>query len=129
MTREADEPREADGLNLRGVATDALRFWERGRLVYNAVLIIVVAALLAARPPGSANDILTLDGMLILCLAAVAANVLYSLAYVVDIFVQLTAFAEPWRRWRWGLLALGTTTAAILARFTTIAMLQGHQLL
>ncbi len=98
------------------IATDALRYWERRRLIYNAVLLLTVGGCFVAGLPVSRSHA-DLDLMLTFFVLAVLANVLYSMAYVVDGFVQLSALRGPWRRWRWVLFVIGTATAAVMARF------------
>jgi hypothetical protein len=101
------------------IATDAIRYWERRRLAYNGVLFLTVVACFLTGMPGSRSH-LDLNLLLVFFVLAVVANVLYSLAYVVDGFVQFSALREPWRRWRWVLFLIGTATAAIMARFFSI---------
>jgi hypothetical protein len=105
-----DDPR------LGEIATAALRYWEPRRLVYNALLLLTVAGCFLAAWPGSLTR-LDLDLVLVFFVLAVAANVLYSLAYIADIFLQLSALRDRWLRRRWVLFAIGTATAVILARF------------
>jgi hypothetical protein len=110
-----------DASTLREYATDAIKFWERGRVIYNIVLTAIVAAYFIAAYPSS-KAMFSLDFVLSLFLLAVVANVVYCAAYVVDIFAQLSGFREIWRRCRWLLFAIGTTFAAIIARFIAMGM-------
>ena len=50
-----------------------------------------------------------------LLLLAVAANVLYTSAYVPDFLMQHTPWRRVWRHARWGLLAFGTGLSFWLA--------------
>lgn len=89
--------------------TSALRFWEPARLVYNLVLVAVVIAWLGASVvlAPRAGPILTL----VVC--AAAANLLYCLAYPVDLFVQASDFRQGWRRLGRPLLFLAGTLLAV----------------
>jgi hypothetical protein len=108
--------------SIRDLATDALRYWESRRLVYNGVLALVVVGYFFADWPGSKSSV-TLDSILRLFLLAVFANVLYCTAYVADGFVQLSGFRGGWSRWRWVLLLLGTAVAAVITRFVVMGLL------
>lgn len=49
------------------------------------------------------------------------ANVAYCAAYIVDIFVQTSAFRDQWQQFRWLLFTLGVAFAAVLARYVLFA--------
>jgi hypothetical protein len=110
-----------DSVSLRDYLTDAIRFWEPRRVLYNAALSAIVITYFALEYPAS-RSVLSLDFALGLFILAVVANVAYCAAYLVDVFVQASAFREVWQRSRWILFALGTTFAAIITRFMTIGM-------
>ena|SRR6476620_3272854 len=114
------------GPAFREAITDAVRFWERGRLAYNLLLATVVGVVFVAGWPLS-RDALTTDVAQQLFVLAVVANALYCAAYVVDVVVQFSEFRAPWRRHRWLLLALGSLFAAILARFAARVLFGGLQ--
>jgi hypothetical protein len=107
--------------SIREMTTDALRYWESHRLVYNVVLSLVVLGYFFAGWPQSKSAV-NLDSALHLFLLAVFANVVYCAAYVVDGFVQLSGFRSEWARVRWGLFVLGTAVASVLARFVAIGL-------
>jgi hypothetical protein len=69
---------------LREYLTDAIKFWEPWRLVYNLALAVVVIIYFAIAYPQSKST-LTVDFCLGVFLLAVLANVAYCAAYVVDI--------------------------------------------
>lgn len=92
--------------------TDALRFWETGRIAYNGVLAAIVAGGFFWSGGDWAVWLPLLPGLFIF---AVMANLLYCAAYPVDIFVQASDFRERWRGLRWGLWAIGLLIAAVLA--------------
>lgn len=101
---------------IRDIATDAIRYWEPRRLIYNLVLACIVIGYFIAGWPASRSS-LTFDGALGLFLLAVLANVVYCAAYIGDIFIQLSGFRETWPRFRWILLLIGTLFASIITRF------------
>jgi len=103
---------------LREIISDALRYWEPRRLVYNAVLAAIVAYSYFAQLPNS-RDFLSFAGAVDLFVLAILANVCYCAAYVVDVFVQLSVFRAKWRRGRWALLLLGLTLAATITLIAT----------
>jgi hypothetical protein len=107
--------------DLRGYVTDAIKFWEPWRIVYNLTLATVVVIYFAVDYPQS-RTLLTIDFCLGLFLLAVIANVAYCAAYIVDIFAQASGFREVWLRYRRILFAIGTVFAAIITRFIAMGM-------
>ncbi len=105
-----------DSANLRDYLTDAIKFWERGRILYNVILAAIVVIHFLAAYPASRTQ-LSLDAALGLFLLAVIANVAYCAAYLVDIFAQASGFREIWRRYRWLLFAIGTLFASVITHF------------
>jgi hypothetical protein len=110
-----------DAATLRDYVTDAIKFWERGRILYNLALAGVVVLHFVAGFPGS-KAVLSLDFALGLFLLAVVANIAYCAAYLVDVFAQASGFRELWQRYRWLLFAIGTTFAAIITHFIATGM-------
>ena len=108
-------------VTVRDSLTNAIQFWEPRRLIYNAVLALVVIVYFAVGYPAS-KAVLSLDFALGLFLLAVIANVAYCAAYLADIFVQISGFNEAWKRSRWVLFVIGTTFAAIITRFVAMGM-------
>lgn len=111
--------------DLRAYATDAIKFWEPRRILYNLALAAIVIAYFAIGYPAS-KAALTVDFCLGLFLLAVIANVAYCAAYVVDIFAQASGFREVWQRYRIVLFVIGTLVAAILTRFIAMGMFNGR---
>ena len=107
--------------SIREYATEAIRYWEPRRVIYNVVLAVIVAFYFVAGLPGS-KQVLTADSILVLFLLAVVANVAYCAAYLVDIFVQMSSFRELWRTGRWILFVVGLAFAAILTRFFSLGL-------
>lgn len=106
---------------LRDYFTDAIRFWEPRRVLYNLVLAAIVITYFALGYPAS-KAVLNVDFTLGLFILAVIANVAYCAAYLADIFVQASGFREIWQRGRWVLFAIGTTFAAVITRFVAMGM-------
>ena len=114
------------GSTLRDYFTDAIKFWEPRRVIYNSVLAVIVVLYFATGYPAS-KSALSVDFVLGLFLLAVAANVAYCAAYLVDVFVQASGFREVWQRSRWVLFVIGTTFAAIITRFMAMGMFHPTQ--
>ena len=110
-----------DGPSVRDYATQAIRYWEPRRLLYNVLLVVVVVATFWLNFPSSKAAI-TIDSVLWLFLLAVLANVAYCAAYIVDIFVQASAFRDQWQQFRWLLFTVGVAFAAVLARYFSIGL-------
>ena len=128
MTGEVEEKTTWRGSALRELATNALRYWEPRRLIYNAALVLVVVGCFVSGLPQSRAHV-GFNLVLVFFVLGVIANVLYCLAYVVDVFVQMSMLREAWVRWRWALFVVGTMTAAVVARFVsmgTFASWNGH---
>ena len=109
-----------DAQSLRESVTDAMKFWEPLRLVYNGVLGVIVAGYFLASYPES-RALLTIDLVFVLFLLAVIANVAYCAAYVADLFAQASGFRDVWKRFRWILFGIGLVFAGILTRFFALA--------
>ncbi|HWB59830.1 MAG TPA: hypothetical protein VG733_10065 [Chthoniobacteraceae bacterium] len=103
---------EAAQPTLREIVTDALRYWEPRRIVYNAVLTAIVIGWFIADHSPFAMILRT--AIFWFFPPAVMANVAYCAAYLVDIFVQLSGFRSVWLRYRWGLFLIGLAFASIL---------------
>ena len=92
---------------------DALKFWEIGRLGYNAVLAAATVAWVWCTWPHFEPAFTWRGGLMLLVLAGIA-NILYCAAYPVDLVMQYSALQPFWRRWRWLLWAGGTLFALLL---------------
>lgn len=101
--------------------TEAIRFWERGRILYNLALVAVVGAVFVFFWPHS-REVLSVDLTQGLFLLAVLSNVAYCAAYPVDLFAQSSGYRATWLRIRWGLLAIGTLFACVIAQFFARSM-------
>jgi hypothetical protein len=112
-------------LTIREAATDAIRFWEPRRLIYNGALAVIVIGYFIAYLPES-KAFVSVDRALFLFNLAVLANVAYCAAYVVDVFVQASGFRNEWRRMRWVLFAIGLVFASILTRLFVLGLFHSH---
>jgi hypothetical protein len=110
-----------DGRSFRDSATDAIRFWEPRRFLYNGVLFAVVLVYFVLAYPASRSAV-SVDGAFLVFLLAVLANVAYCAVNVVDIFAQATDYRERWKRYRWVMFVLGTSFAGIITRFWAVGM-------
>ena len=79
--------------------TNAISYWETRRIVYNAVLAVIVLGYFVANLPTSSQRI-SPDAIFGLFILAVLANVAYCAAYLVDIAVQMSGFRDSWLRLR-----------------------------
>ena len=107
--------------DLREYVTDAIKFWEPSRALYNLTLVAIVIIYFAIGYPQSKST-LTVDFCLGLFMLAVIANVAYCAAYLVDIFAQASGFRELWQRYRKLLFVIGTLFASIITRFIAMGM-------
>ena len=101
---------------LRDIFSNALRFWEPRRILYNVALAAVTAFWVVVTWPHF-RPALTLSSLLPMVFLALLANVCYCAAYLVDIPIQCSAAMLFWKRWRWGLWVLGTLLAILLASY------------
>jgi hypothetical protein len=101
---------------LRALLSDAIRFWEPRRLIYNIVLAAVVVVWLVATWPHF-RATLTLSSLLFLAVLASLANFCYCAAYLVDIPIQRSLLSPVPRRWRWGLWLTGMLFAIVAANY------------
>jgi hypothetical protein len=100
----------------RSFLTDAVRFWEPRRVVYNLVLAIVVVIWIVASWPHF-RPTFTLHSLLLLCILALLANACYCTAYLVDIAMQSLSVGDALRRQRWGLWVIGMLFAIVFENY------------
>jgi len=112
--------------DLRESVTDAIKFWEPWRLLYNLALAAIVIIYFVVGYPSS-KAALTIDFCLGVFLLAVIANIAYCAAYIVDVFAQASGFREIWQRYRKILFVIGTLFAAIITRFIAMGMFPGNR--
>jgi len=106
---------------LRDAFTDAIRYWERGRILYNVVLAGIVLGYFLAYLPASGSRVNWELGEGIFLLA-VLANVAYCAAYVPDMVAQLSDIRPVWLRFRWVLLVIGVAFAGVITQFIARGM-------
>ena len=109
------------GMKLNEIITEAIRYWEQKRIIYNVGLFIITAISFATALPESLDNIRIMLVFQIFILA-VLANVAYSAAYIVDVFVLHSDFASIWRKYRWILFAIGFAFAAINTWFISVGI-------
>jgi hypothetical protein len=101
---------------IRGLITDAIRFWEPCRVVYNLVLLVVTMAWLIITWPHF-RPMVTLHSLLLLTILALLANAFYCAAYLADFAMQSLSMGAALRRQRWVLWLAGTLFAILLANY------------
>lgn len=116
-----------DSQNLKDSIGNAIGFWEPRRVLYSAILAAIVVAYFWIGLPSS-KQMLNADFVLGLFLLVVLANVTYSAAFLVDVFVQMSAFRDLWRNIRWVLFSIGALFAAAITRFVAMGCLQSIEL-
>lgn len=96
------------------ILADAVRYWEKRRLIYNAVLAVITVGGFLLLMPRSLQvfEAKTVYGTFSL---ALGANVAYCAAYIPDLVAQATGFGDRWRRWRGWVFVFGVLLAAVIA--------------
>ena len=95
---------------------EAARFWEPGRLLYNAILFTIVLLWLILTWPHFRPS-LTLGSFEAFFVLGLLANLAYSTAYLAEFFIQLLAPGVARRRARISLCVLGTLFALVLENY------------
>jgi hypothetical protein len=101
---------------LREILSDAIRYWQPRRILYNLVLAGVSAAWVVLTWPHFRGS-LTPQSLLFLTVLAALANVCYCGAYLPDVFFQFFTCQSIWRRGRWTLWLFGTLFAVAVANY------------
>jgi hypothetical protein len=109
-------------VSARAALSEAIRYWEPRRLLFNAIQLLVIATIFALNLPGSRAR-LNIGLVLFLFVLAVLANVAYCSAYLVDVIVQLSAFRTRWLRYRWVMFLIGLGFAGALTYFFSTGLL------
>ncbi|HEX4075479.1 MAG TPA: hypothetical protein VHX49_08790 [Candidatus Acidoferrales bacterium] len=110
--RNGQEPSETLG----GIVTEAARFWEPRRLIYNSTLAAATVSWLLATWPHF-RPALKMSSFVLLAILAMLANLCYSAAYLLDVPLQLSSLGAIWKRRRWILWLAGTAFAVALANY------------
>ncbi|MGH8211694.1 MAG: hypothetical protein ACREPP_00525 [Rhodanobacteraceae bacterium] len=101
-------------ISTHDILSDAIRYWEPRRAIYNLALATVVIIFAVTFWP-EVRPHLTFGLAPALLVLAVLANLCYCAAYVADVPMQLSAFRDGWRRRRWILWLFGVLFGAALA--------------
>src|SRR5258708_38772950 len=94
----------------REALSQAIRYWEPRRILFNALLLFEVAIVFVVNLPGARSHVDVNLGLLLFVLA-VLANVAYCACSVVGVFAQLSPFRETWLRFRLAAFLLGVVVA------------------
>jgi hypothetical protein len=109
------------GQTFRDSVSEAIRYWEPRRLIYNFVLAGIVLAYFGWNYAASRPKV-SLDLALLLFFMTVLANVAYCAAYPVDLFVSASSYREQWLKYRWIIFVIGLLFAATITRFFAVGM-------
>ena len=107
---------DADGRNPRSAMREAVQFWERRRIWYNAILIAIVALWVVLTWPHF-RPAMNLSALGKMCVLAVLANLCYCAAYVAELFMQTAIPHSSWHRVRIGLFVAGMLIAIVLSNY------------
>ncbi len=99
--------------NLRNGLSNSMRFWERGRIIYNLVLATIIVGWVLLTWPHFAPPI-SPEAVPFLIFLFVMANLCYSAVYLVDLPFQ---HAPLWARWRWILWLAGMLFAVLFLNY------------
>lgn len=103
------------------IASDAIRYWEPRRALYNLALVAVVVGHFVASWHASRLHV-SWETLFLLIMLAVLANVCYCAVYAVDLFVQYSGLRPEWARRRWIVLAIGIIFAGVITHFFTMGI-------
>jgi len=98
----------------RAIIRETVQFWERRRLLYNAVLASIVLLGFALAWPRSAEWVHR-NALPTFVESALLANLAYCAAYVVEWLFHFTRYRDTWKRWRTALFVVGVLLASGLA--------------
>ena len=107
---------EAGAIQSSGYIRSTVRFWEPLRAIYNAVLAMIVVAWIVSSWPHF-RPAMSLGNLGRLLILAAIANVLYSVAYVVDLVSQQFSPPQALRAIRWTTWAVGMAFAILLTNY------------
>ena len=102
--------------SLGPILTGAFGFWERGRVLYNGILLTIVLLWVILSWPHFRPS-LTLGSLLAVTVLGVLANVCYSAAYLAEIGFRFAFPDASLHRFRWITFTLGTLFAILLANY------------
>lgn len=96
--------------------TEATRFWEPRRVIYNLVLTVVVAFWVLFTWPHF-RPAINLKVLLLLFVLAALANICYSAAYFVEVTFRESARSANLNHQRWMLWSMGMIFAVVLENY------------
>jgi len=105
----------------REFLSNAIRYWEPRRILYNLLLAAIVIIHFVRGLPIS-KSALQFNSLLLLFALAVLANIVYCAAYLPDVFAQMSGLRDSWLRFRWVLFIIGLAFAAVLTHFFSLSM-------
>ena len=96
--------------------TDALKYWEPRRVIYNLVLAILTLVVSFQEFVDVLGDSAwrTFGLFLIMGVLMVLANICYCAAYVPEFLVRFTPFKHLWPKFRWVVFTSGTALACMI---------------
>jgi len=98
------------------ILRDAIRFWERQRILYNGILAAVFLGWVVLTWPHF-REASIFQALLFLIIFFTAANLCYSAVYLVDIPLEHSSLRPQWQRWRFGLWLVGTLVAFVFTNY------------
>lgn len=101
---------------LKQTFADAVRFWERRRVLYNLILFAIVVAWFVLTWPHF-RPALTWFAFFQFAVLGLLANLCYCTAYIVDLPMRCSELGAAWARKRWVLWSLGTLFAIVLENY------------
>lgn len=101
--------------SMHDALSDAIRFWETRRIIYNAALAAVVLVSVTIAGWTRIHGSMTFGNLLAIMVLAVLANACYCVAYGLDVPAQLSAYRGAWLRVRPFLWLFGTLFGMALA--------------
>ena len=101
-------------VELKAQVGEIVSYWERRRVVYNLVLLILVVICWGADIWAS-GPMQWLGAFVVLSLFALGANALYCLAYPVDLALSFSPLKRHWLPRKWILFTTGMVLAAGLS--------------
>lgn len=98
------------------ILSDAVRYWERRRIIYNVILAAVFLGWIGLTWPHF-REASPFQGIVFLIVFGLMANLLYSAVYLVDIPLQSSSLRALWHRVRFGLWIAGTSVAFVFTNY------------
>jgi hypothetical protein len=111
--RRASEQRAR---SFRSLLSEAVRYWEPRRVIYNLALAAVSVCWAILSWPHF-RPALNLSSLIPLSVLVLLANLCYCAAYIVDIPLQQSSIRGSWRTHRWALWMMGTLFAILVASY------------